>query len=106
MAQQYISQVSEEIEVRVTKKLSKEFRRTESRILDAMSKHDEFLLNPQVRTCSLALPGTSRNSILENREPTADRSLNNPYPEAVFSSHDYDNLNGSKLEESHHRTLY
>ena len=33
--QDYISQVSEEIEGRVTKKLSKEFSKTESRILGA-----------------------------------------------------------------------
>ena len=41
MAQEYISQVSEEIEVRVTEKLSKEFSRTESPILGALSKLDE-----------------------------------------------------------------
>ena len=46
----YIAQVSEEIEGRVTKRLSQEFSRTESRILGALSKLDEFLLNPQVRT--------------------------------------------------------
>ena len=39
----YISQISEEIEGRVTRKLSKEFSRTESRILGALSKLDEFL---------------------------------------------------------------
>ena len=50
----YISQVSDEIERRVTKKLSKEFNKTESRILGALSKLDEFLLHPQVRTCSVA----------------------------------------------------
>ena len=44
LTQDYISQVSEEIEGRVTKKLSKEFSRTESRILGALSKLDEFLL--------------------------------------------------------------
>ena len=48
----YISQVSEEIEGSVTEKLSKEFSRTESRILGALSKLDKFLLNPQVRICS------------------------------------------------------
>ena len=48
MAQEYISQVSEETERRVTKKLSKEFSRTESRILGALSKLDDFLRNPQV----------------------------------------------------------
>ena len=53
--QDYISQVSEGIEVRVTKKLSKEFSQTESRILGALTKLDDFLLNPQVRTCSVAV---------------------------------------------------
>ena len=48
--QDYISQVSEEIEARVTKKLSKKFSQTESRILRALSKLDEFLQNPQDRT--------------------------------------------------------
>ena len=38
LTQDYISQVSEEIEGRVTKKLSKEFSKTESRILGALSK--------------------------------------------------------------------
>ena len=67
LTQDYISQVSEEIEGRVTKKLSKEFSRTECRILGALSKLDELLLNSQVRTCSVAVPGTSRNSNSENR---------------------------------------
>ena len=62
LTQDYISQVSEEIEGRVTKKLSKEFNKTESRILGALSRLDEFLLNPQVRTCSVAVHGTSRNA--------------------------------------------
>ena len=74
MAQEYISQVSEEIEGRVTKKLSKQFSRTESRILGALSKLDDFLLKPQVRTCSVAVPGTSRNIDSGNRQPTGDRS--------------------------------
>ena len=50
VAQEYISQVFEVIERRVTEKLSKEFRRREFRILGARSKLDEFLLKPQVRT--------------------------------------------------------
>ena len=41
----YISQVSEEIEGRVIKKLPKKLSRGESRILGALSKLDEFLLN-------------------------------------------------------------
>ena len=66
MAQKHISHVFEEIEGRVIKKLSKEFSRKESRILGALCKLDEFLLNLQVRTCSVAVPGTSRNSNSEN----------------------------------------
>ena len=81
--QNHISQVSV-----TTKKLSKEFSRTESRILGTLSKLDEFLLNPQVRTCPVAVPGTSRNNNSENRETTRDRSSGDPCPEArSFSRH-------------------
>ena len=43
--EEYITQVSEEIEDRITKKLSQEFNRIESRISDSLSKLDEFLSN-------------------------------------------------------------
>ena len=86
LTQDYISQVSEEIEGRVTKKLSKEFSRTESRILGALSKLDEFLLNPQVRTCSVAVPGTSRSNTLENQGTNEDRPSDDLGPEVEFSS--------------------
>ena len=98
MAQEYISQVSDDIEGRVTKKLSKEFSQTESRILGALSKLDEFLLNPQVGTCSVDVPGTKRKNDSENREHIGDCSLVDPCTEAVFSSHHYGNLNNSELE--------
>ena len=42
MTEEYITQVSEKIERRVIKKLSQELSRTESRILSALSKIDEF----------------------------------------------------------------
>ena len=102
LVQDYISQVSEEIEGRISEKLSKEFSRTESRILGALSKLDDFLLNPQVRTCSVAVPGTSRNIDSENREPTRDRSLNDPCPEVVYSSHHSGQLSSSDVEEYPH----
>ena len=86
LTQDYISQVSEEIEGRVTKKLSKEFSRTESRILGALSKLDEFLLNPQVRTCSAVAPGTSRSNNLENQGTNEDRPSDDPGPEVEFAS--------------------
>ena len=105
LAQEYISHVSEEIEGRVTKKHSRDFSRTESRILGALSKVDEILLNPQIRTCSVAIPGTSRNMDLESREPTGDSSLNDPCPEDVCSSHHSRHLNSSEVEEYPHSRL-
>ena len=64
---EHITKLSEEIEGQVTKKLSQEFIRTESRILGALSKLDEFLLNPQIRTHSGTVPGTFRNTNVENQ---------------------------------------
>ena len=86
LTQDYISQVSEEIEGRNTEELSKEFSRTESRILGALSKLDEFLLNPQVRTCYVAVPGTSGSSNLENQGTNEDRPSDDLGPEVEFSS--------------------
>ena len=42
----YITQVSQEIEGRIAKKLSQEFSKRESRILGALAKLDNFLSNP------------------------------------------------------------
>ena len=102
MAEEYITQVSEEIKGRVTIKLSQEFSRTESGILSVLSKLDEFFLSAQVRNCSSAVPGTSGNNNSENQEPTGDRSLDDHCPELVFSACHTSNLIDSKQEETHH----
>ena len=102
LTQDYISQVSEEIEGRVTKILSKEFSNRESRILGALSKLDEFLLNPQVRICSVAVQGTSRNANSENRETHGDRSSDDPYPEVGYFPHHSGQLNSSETETISH----
>ena len=52
----YITQVSEEIEGRVTKKLSQEFSRTENRILGALARFDDFLMNPLLQGHSGTTP--------------------------------------------------
>ena len=80
--EEYITQVSEEIEGRVTRKLSLEFSRTESRILGALYKLDEFLLNPHIRTHSETVPGTLRNTNVENQGTNEDDSQSDPHPEA------------------------
>ena len=102
LTQEYISQVSKEIEERVTKKLSKEFSRTESRILGALSKLDEFLLNPQYRTCSAAAHGTSRNSNSENLETHGDRSSDDPYHAVGYFLHPSGQLNSPETETNWH----
>ena len=85
--EEYITQVSEEIEGSVTEKLSQEFSRTESRILGALFKLDEFLLNPQIRTHSGTVPGTFRNTNVENQRTNEDDSQSDPHPEAgIFRS--------------------
>ena len=69
----------------VTKKLSQDFSRTESRILGALSKLDEFLMNPHVRKHSGTILRTFRNTGLENQEPNEDRSQNDAQPEVGSS---------------------
>ena len=80
--EEYITQVSEQIEGRVTKKLTQEFSRTESRILGALSKLDEYLLNQQITTHSGTVPGTFRNTNVDNQGTNEDDSMGDPHPEA------------------------
>ena len=85
--EEYITQFFEEIEGRGTKKLSQEFSRTESRILGALSKLDEFFLNQQITTHSGTVPGTFRNTNVENQRTDEDDSQSDPHPEAsIFRS--------------------
>ena len=101
ITQDYI--VSEEIEGRVTEKLSQEFSRTESRFLGALSSFlDEFLLNRQIRKFSGATPRTFQNTDVEIQEPSGDRSQNDPHPEVEFSACRASNLTNSDMEETYH----
>ena len=79
--EEYMTQVSEDIEGRVSKKLSQELSRTESRILGALSKLEDFLLNQQIRTHSETVPGTFRNTNMENQGTNEDDSQSDPHPE-------------------------
>ena len=80
--EEFITQVFEEIEGRVTQKLSQEYSRTEFRILGALSKLDEFLLNQQIRTHSGTVPETFRNTNVDNQGTNEDDSQSDPHPEA------------------------
>ena len=78
----YITQVSEEIDGRVTKKLSQEFSRTESRILGALAMLEDFLMNPLLQGQSGTTPETSRNVFSINPGKNEDDSQSDPHPEA------------------------
>ena len=81
----YITQVSEEIEGRVTKRLSKtlpEFSRTENRILGALARLDDFLMNPLLQGHSGATPEPSRNALSTSQGTNEDDSQNDLHPEA------------------------
>ena len=78
----YITQVFEEIEGRITKKLSQEFSRTENRILGALARPDDFLMNPLLQGHSGTAPETSRNALSTSQGTNEDNSQSDPHPEA------------------------
>ena len=102
--EEYITQLSEEIEGRVTKKLSQELSRTYSRILGALSKLDEFLLNQQIRSHSGTVPETFRNTNVDNQGTNEDDSQSDPHPEeGLFCSQTTQN---SGPEAGHYNTVW
>ena len=78
----YITQVSEEIEGRVTKRLSKEFSRTENRILGALARLDGLLMNPLLPGRSGTTPEPTRNALNTSQGTNEDDSQNDLHPEA------------------------
>ena len=78
----YITQVSEEIEGRVTKRLSKEFSRTKNYILGALARLDNFLMNSLLPGGSGTTPEPSRNALSISQGTNEDDSQSDPHPEA------------------------
>ena len=96
--EEYITQVSAEIEGRVIKTLSQEFGRTDSHILAALYKLDEFLLNPQIWMHSGTVPETFRNTYMDNQGTNEDDSESDPHPEAdLFRSQQTTQNSGPEL---------
>ena len=82
----YKTQVSEEIERRLTKKLSQEFSRTENHLLGALSRLDDFLMNPLIQGYSGTTPETSRKAFSTNQGTNEDESQSDPHPEQKRAS--------------------
>ena len=81
LTEEYITQVSEEMEDKVTRKMFLGFSWTESRILGKLWKLDEFCLNSQIRVHCRTVPDISGDSDKENQESNEDRSQNDLHPE-------------------------
>ena len=81
----YINQLSEEIECKVRRKLSQESKVTQKFILGVFSRLDDFLLNPQPRARCRPVPETSRDSSTENHATKNDSSQNDPQAEVGVS---------------------
>ena len=78
----YITQVSEAIERKVTRKLWQEFSRTENRILGALARLDDFLMSPLMQGISETAPETSQNAFGTNQGTNEDESQSNLHPAA------------------------
>ena len=92
----YITQVSKEIEGIVTKNLSQEVSRTENRILGALARLDDFLMNPLIQGHSGTAPETSRNVFIESHGTNEPGSLSNPHPEASLFNNQRTQNSGPK----------
>ena len=83
----YKTEVSEEIEGRVTNKLSQEFSRTENHKLGALARLDDLLKNPLVQVPSGTASEASRNALGTNHGTNEDDSQSNPHPEGgIFNN--------------------
>ena len=95
----YITQVFEESEGRVTKKLSQEFSRTENGLLGALARLDDFLMKPLIQGHSGTTPETSWNVFSINQGTNEDDSQSNPHPEVGLFNNQ--TLQNSGQEDCH-----
>ena len=82
----YTTQVSEEIEGRVTKKFSKEFSGTKNHILGVLARLDDFRMIPLIQGRSGNTPETSQNVFSINEGTNEDDTQSDPHHEAGLSN--------------------
>ena len=98
----YITQVSEEIEGRVTKKLSQEFSRTENCILGALAGLDDFIMNPLIQGHSGTTPETSRYAFSISQGTNEDDSQSDLHPEeGIFNNQMTRNSGAEEGHDTH-----
>ena len=85
----YIPQVSVEIEGKVTKKWSQEFSGTENRTLGALARLNDFLMKPLIQGHCGTAPEASVNAFSTNHGTNEDDSQIDPHSESdIFHSQD------------------
>ena len=100
MTEEYITQFPKEIEGWVTKKLSQEIKKNRVTYFSCSVHAKQISLEPvQVRTSSGTVPGKSRDNDLQHREPTGDRSQNDPHPKMELSTRRTSNSPDSDQEK-------
>ena len=83
----YITQVPEEIEGRLTEKLSQKFSRTENRTLGALARLYDFLMNSLSQGYSGTAPETPQNVFSRSQGTNDNDSQSNPHPKAgIFNN--------------------
>ena len=102
----YITQVSEEIERRVTKKLSIELSRTEGRISGALLRLDDFLMNPPFQVHSGTAPKTSWNAYNINQGMNEGDSQSDRHSEAGIFHNQTTRNSGPEDGHDNHTTHY
>ena len=81
--------------------MSKEFSRTESRVLGALARLDDFLMNPLLKGHSGTTPEPYRNALSTNQGTNEDDSQNDPHPEAgLFHGQMTQNAGSEKVHDS------
>ena len=96
--EEYITQVSEEIEGRITEKLSQEFSRTENRIIGELARLDDFLMNPVIQGHSRIAPEASRNAFSTKPGTNEDDSQSDPHPEASIFGNQMTQISGPEKD--------
>ena len=99
-----VTRVSEEIEGRVTKRLSQEFSRTENRII---ARVDDFLIKPLIQGHSGITSETSRNALSTSQGTNEDDSQSDPHPEAgIFHNQTTQNSGPEDGHDSCYKELH
>ena len=86
--------------------MSQEFSRTENRILGALARLDDFLMNPLILGHSGTAPETSWNAFSTSQGTNEDDSQSDPHPEAGIFNNQMTQKSGPEDRHEGYTTTY